>query len=54
MTAMSHLAKVAWDHADRMHYADLGGGGTVWFLYDSAGNRVRKIRVNLAGTSMEE
>lgn len=54
MTAMPHLAEIAWDHADRMQSADLGGGGTVWFLYDSAGNRVRKIRVNLAGTSTYE
>jgi RHS repeat-associated protein len=54
MTAMPHLAEVAWDHADRMQSADLGGGGTVWFLYDSAGNRVRKIRVNQAGTSTYE
>ena len=54
MTAMPHLAEVAWDHADRMQSAELGGGGTVWFLYDSAGTRVRKIRVNLAGTSTYE
>ena len=54
MTAMPHLAEIAWDHADRMQSADLGGGGTVWFLYDSAGNRVRKIRVNLAGTTTYE
>jgi RHS repeat-associated protein len=54
MTAMPHLAEIAWDHADRMQSADLGGGGTVWFLYDSAGNRVRKIRVNHAGTSTYE
>jgi RHS repeat-associated protein len=54
MTAMPHLAAVAWDHADRMQSADLDGGGTVWFLYDAAGNRVRKIRVNHAGTSTYE
>ena len=54
MTAMPHLAAIAWDHSDRMQSADLGGGGTVWFLYDSAGNRVRNIRVNQAGTSSYE
>jgi RHS repeat-associated protein len=54
MTAMPHLAAVEWDHADRMQSADLGGGGTVWFLYDAAGNRVRKIRVNHSGSSTYE
>ncbi|MEM9461010.1 MAG: SpvB/TcaC N-terminal domain-containing protein [Myxococcota bacterium] len=54
MTAMPHLAAVDWDHADRMQHADLGGGGDVWFVYDSAGRRVRKVRVNQAGTQSEE
>lgn len=54
MTAMPHLAAIDWDYADRMQHADLGGGGDVWFVYDSAGNRVRKVRVNQAGTQSEE
>ncbi|MCX4239612.1 SpvB/TcaC N-terminal domain-containing protein [Paraliomyxa miuraensis] len=54
MTAMPHLAAIDWDWADRMQSADLGGGGTVHFTYDAAGQRVRKIRVNLAGTSTWE
>jgi RHS repeat-associated protein len=37
-----------------MQHADLGGGGAVWFVHDSAGNRVRKVRVNHAGTQTEE
>jgi RHS repeat-associated protein len=36
-------ANVAWDHADRMRRADLGGGGTAYYVYDSAGARVRKV-----------
>ncbi len=43
MTAMPHLSTIAWDWADRMQSADLGGGGTVYFVYDAAGNRVRKV-----------
>ncbi len=43
MTAMPHLSTIAWDWADRMQSADLGGGGTVYFVYDSAGQRVRKV-----------
>ncbi|MEX1368046.1 MAG: SpvB/TcaC N-terminal domain-containing protein [Nannocystaceae bacterium] len=54
MTAMPHLAAIVWDHADRMQSADLGGGGTVHFTYDAAGQRVRKLRVNQAGTSTWE
>ena len=54
MTAMPHLAAVDWDHADRMRSADLGGGGTVHFLYDASGQRVRKVRQNQAGTSSWE
>jgi len=54
MSAMPHLAAIDWDHADRMQHADLGGGGDVWFVYDSAGNRVRKIRVNQTGSQTEE
>jgi RHS repeat-associated protein len=54
MTAMPHLAAIGWDWADRMQSADLGGGGTVYFTYDASGQRVRKLRVNLAGTSTYE
>lgn len=54
MTAMPHLAAIDWDALDRMQHADLGGGGDVYFQYDAAGNRVRKIRVNTAGTQTEE
>jgi len=42
------------DALDRMQHADLGGGGDVYFQYDAAGERVRKIRVNQAGTQSEE
>jgi len=54
MSAMPNLAAIDWDHAERMQSADLGGGGTVHFLYDAAGNRVRKVRENQAGTSSWE
>ncbi|MEZ4360256.1 MAG: hypothetical protein R3B48_08755 [Kofleriaceae bacterium] len=43
MTAMPHLAALAWDHAERLQRADRGGGGQVWFVYDAAGERVRKV-----------
>ena len=43
MTAMPHLSSIGWDYADRMQSADLGGGGDVYFTYDSSGQRVRKV-----------
>ena len=43
MLSMPHLGAIDWDHADRMQHADLGGGGDVWFVYDGAGGRVRKV-----------
>ncbi|MBC8074087.1 MAG: RHS repeat-associated core domain-containing protein, partial [Deltaproteobacteria bacterium] len=54
MTAMPHLAAIAWDHADRMQHCDLGGGGDVWFVYDAAGERVRKVQVNGSGSTVRE
>ena len=46
MTSMPHLAVMRWDHADHLISADLGGGGTVHFTYDSTGQRVRKVHVH--------
>ncbi len=54
MTSMPHLAAIAWDHADRMQHCDLGGGGDVWFVYDAAGERVRKVQVNASGSTVRE
>lgn len=54
MTSMPHLAAMAWDHADRLQHCDLGGGGDVWFVYDAAGNRVRKVQVNTSGSTVSE
>ncbi|APR86768.1 insecticidal toxin complex protein [Minicystis rosea] len=43
MTSMPHLPSIAWNHRDEMVYADRDGGGEVYFTYDSAGQRVRKV-----------
>ncbi len=51
---MPHLSAVSWNYADQMRSADLGGGGTAYFVYDGAGQRVRKVSVNLAGTQTTE
>ena len=43
MSSMPSLSSIGWDWADRMQTANLGGGGSVYFTYDSGGNRVRKV-----------
>jgi RHS repeat-associated protein len=43
MTSMPHLSTVTWNHRDEMANADLAGGGIVYFTYDAAGQRVRKV-----------
>lgn len=36
---MPHIAQLSWNHAEQ----DLGGGGLVYYCYDSSGNRSRKV-----------
>ena len=43
MTSMPHLPSIEWNHRDEMVSADKGGGGMVYFTYDAAGERVRKV-----------
>jgi RHS repeat-associated protein len=43
MTSMPHLPLMGWDHNDQMRQVDLGGGGTAYYTYDAAGQRVRKV-----------
>lgn len=43
MTTMPHLSAISWDYADRMQSSNLGGGGTAYYTYDAAGDRVRKV-----------
>jgi len=49
MTSLPGLATVDWDVTDRLHHADLGGGGNAYYTYDSQGNRVRKVVERLGG-----
>jgi RHS repeat-associated protein len=43
MTSMSHLAQMDWDFKDQLSTVDLGGGGQAYYVYDAAGQRVRKV-----------
>lgn len=53
ITRMSHLNEIVWDVHDRLLQADLGGGGTAYYQYDSNGIRVRKV-VLRSGSSVVE
>jgi len=52
MTSMPHLSSMQWDYNDLLLEADLGGGGTVYYRYDSERNRIRKVVEN--GTNKKE
>jgi RHS repeat-associated protein len=54
MTAMPHLAAMGWDFKDQFRSADLGGGGTAFYVYDGAGQRVRKVIERQNGTRQKE
>ncbi|UQA61432.1 SpvB/TcaC N-terminal domain-containing protein [Polyangium aurulentum] len=43
MTSMPHLPSIGWDFKDEKREVDKGGGGKVYFTYDAAGQRVRKV-----------
>ncbi len=53
MTAMPHLTAMHWDWNDRLREVDLGGGGKAFYVYDAAGQRIRKI-VEHPGAIKEE
>src|SRR4029453_13909826 len=58
---MPHLANHAdlnepnmhWDFKDELTKVDLGGGGTAYYIYDTGGQRVRKVHEHL-GALIEE
>ncbi|MFD7712974.1 SpvB/TcaC N-terminal domain-containing protein, partial [Streptomyces sp. NPDC059786] len=54
MTSMPHLAAMAWDFKDELRQVDLGGGGTAYYVYDSAGRRVRKVVESQNGARQKE
>ncbi|MGH2414447.1 MAG: RHS repeat domain-containing protein, partial [Microcystaceae cyanobacterium] len=43
MTKMPHLTQMDWDFKDQLQRVDLGGGGVAYYVYDAAGQRVRKV-----------
>ena len=53
MTAINSM-KMVWDFKDQLQYVDLCGGGTAYYVYDAAGQRVRKVIERQNGTRKNE
>ncbi|MBP1886474.1 SpvB/TcaC N-terminal domain-containing protein [Sinorhizobium mexicanum] len=51
---MTQLPGMEWDFGDRFRKADLKGGGTVHYVYDAGGGRVRKVVEKNGGSLIEE
>ena len=51
--SMPHLPVMTWDFADQLTQVDLLGGGKAYYVYDSAGQRVRKV-IERIGATVEE
>ncbi|MEV4704429.1 SpvB/TcaC N-terminal domain-containing protein [Actinoplanes sp. NPDC049316] len=47
-------AELRWDDKDRLHRADLGGGGIAWYTYDAGGRRMRKVIESQDGIRRKE
>ncbi|MEX5215460.1 MAG: hypothetical protein NW703_15000 [Nitrospiraceae bacterium] len=54
MLNMAHLPSMRWDFQDQLQQVDLGGGGTAYYVYDAAGQRVRKVIERQNGTRQKE
>ncbi len=54
MISMPHLSSISYSPFDQMSEADLGGGGTVYFVYGADGQRVRKVHEHDSSTLVEE
>lgn len=53
MSGLETVLNEVWDFLDQLRQVDLGGGGTAYYVYDSSGNRMRKIIERPDGTIKE-
>ena len=53
LNAMEHLQQMVWNYMDHLSQVDLGGGGKAFYVYNSSGQRVRKVIERLDGTKAE-
>jgi RHS repeat-associated protein len=53
MATMPHLRQIDWNFKEEMTHADLVGGGQAYYVYDSGGQRTRKVIERIDGTIEE-
>ncbi|MEO5562424.1 MAG: RHS repeat-associated core domain-containing protein, partial [Chitinophagaceae bacterium] len=53
MLGLETVQNEVWDFMDHFRQADLGGGGTVYFVYDGSGQRLRKVTERQNGMIQE-
>jgi len=53
MTSMPHLSQMEWDFEDQLHHVEKGNV-MAYYVYDAAGERVRKVVEKNGGTLIEE
>jgi RHS repeat-associated protein len=54
MIRMPHLPVMEWDFRDQLSRADIGGGAIAYYVYDTSGQRVRKVIHHRNGTRQKE
>ena len=59
MTAMPSLASMTWDFKDQLHstaqqVVNGGTAATTYYVYDSTGQRVRKVNESSSGVKLNE
>jgi RHS repeat-associated protein len=53
MLTMPHLPQLHWNFREELQHVSLGGGGEAWYVYDSNGQRIRKV-IERPGNRFEE
>jgi RHS repeat-associated protein len=54
ITAMPHLPGMEWNFHDQLQHVDLAGGGDAYYVYDTTGQRVRKVIEKHGSALIEE
>jgi len=53
MLKMPQLQQIDWNFKEEMRHVNLGGGGDAYYIYDSSGQRIRKIIEKPGGITAE-
>jgi RHS repeat-associated protein len=53
MLTMPQLQIIDWNYREELQHANLGGGGDAYYVYDSSGQRIRKVIVKQGNKTTE-